>query len=225
MTRLAHRRARRAAWRSPPAPRNAARLHRRSAFGQLVEQRGGRRAWRRVALTAGDALHRHRSASDDLWNAGALPRWSERRRPRPATGSPTGTDESGEAAGTLIGHGLRPAGCQRLLRALRDAWWARSAAVWAATACWDELQRARPGTPGRSNLFYLGCYNSFDNTRLDRPLDVAAATAVVPEPATWALMIGGFGMAGAMLRRRRAHRAGRLTLPARPAPWASAHGR
>ncbi len=27
---------------------------------------------------------------------------------------------------------------------------------------------------------------------------------VVPEPASWALMIGGFGMAGAMLRRRRA---------------------
>ena len=26
----------------------------------------------------------------------------------------------------------------------------------------------------------------------------------VPEPATWALMISGFGMAGAMLRRRRA---------------------
>lgn len=29
------------------------------------------------------------------------------------------------------------------------------------------------------------------------------ATAAVPEPATWALMIGGFGVAGAALRRRR----------------------
>ncbi|MDP3370868.1 MAG: PEPxxWA-CTERM sorting domain-containing protein [Brevundimonas sp.] len=30
------------------------------------------------------------------------------------------------------------------------------------------------------------------------------SAGAVPEPATWALMIGGFGMAGAMLRRRRA---------------------
>ena len=31
-----------------------------------------------------------------------------------------------------------------------------------------------------------------------------AAAAAVPEPATWALMLGGFGLAGAGLRRRRA---------------------
>ena len=29
------------------------------------------------------------------------------------------------------------------------------------------------------------------------------AIAAVPEPTTWALMIGGFGLAGASLRRRR----------------------
>jgi len=35
-------------------------------------------------------------------------------------------------------------------------------------------------------------------------LDNVGLTAGVPEPATWALMISGFGMAGVALRRRRA---------------------
>jgi len=34
--------------------------------------------------------------------------------------------------------------------------------------------------------------------------DVRLPSGAVPEPATWAMMIGGFGMAGAMMRRRRA---------------------
>src|SRR5205085_10216715 len=39
-------------------------------------------------------------------------------------------------------------------------------------------------------------------TFLDDAL-INAGRAGVPEPATWALMIGGFGLAGAALRRRR----------------------
>ena len=40
---------------------------------------------------------------------------------------------------------------------------------------------------------------------LDGPgtITVGGGGAVVPEPATWAMMIGGFGLAGGALRRRR----------------------
>ncbi|MFS0737298.1 PEPxxWA-CTERM sorting domain-containing protein [Sphingomonas sp. 1P06PA] len=46
--------------------------------------------------------------------------------------------------------------------------------------------------PGGNGNDYAG------NFRFD------VTTAAVPEPASWALMIGGFGVAGASLRRRRA---------------------
>jgi hypothetical protein len=39
---------------------------------------------------------------------------------------------------------------------------------------------------------------AYDNVRLD-----ATSLAAVPEPANWAMMIGGFGIAGGMVRRRR----------------------
>jgi hypothetical protein len=42
----------------------------------------------------------------------------------------------------------------------------------------------------------------FDNFEFD-PVVTATVTASVPEPAGWALMIAGFGLAGAALRRRR----------------------
>lgn len=55
--------------------------------------------------------------------------------------------------------------------------------------------------PGDVFGFYV---NSTDNLGGAASIRVELRAEVVPEPATWALMIGGFGMAGATLRRRRA---------------------
>ena len=44
-----------------------------------------------------------------------------------------------------------------------------------------------------------GDQGNWDNVRLDGP----SGTGGVPEPASWALLIAGFGMVGASLRRRR----------------------
>ena len=54
---------------------------------------------------------------------------------------------------------------------------------------------------GDQLYFFVGNAGSysFDTTGLR----LAISTADVPEPATWAMMIGGFGLAGGSLRRRR----------------------
>jgi len=51
---------------------------------------------------------------------------------------------------------------------------------------------------GRVGLYDEWAATSFDNVH------VTGEVAGVPEPANWALMIAGFGLAGATLRRRRA---------------------
>ena len=57
-----------------------------------------------------------------------------------------------------------------------------------------------PTTTGTYNLSFEN--NGGDN--LGALLDnVSISTAAIPEPATWAMLIAGFGAAGAVLRRRR----------------------
>jgi len=51
-----------------------------------------------------------------------------------------------------------------------------------------------------------GAFASDGNTDFVLRLDYLVPETVVPEPATWALMIGGFGLAGLGLRRRSAAR-------------------
>jgi hypothetical protein len=49
-----------------------------------------------------------------------------------------------------------------------------------------------------------GAFKPDGNTDFVLRLDYLVPSSAVPEPATWAMMIAGFGLAGAALRRRRA---------------------
>lgn len=143
-----------------------------------------------LTLTSGQ-IFTVSSSLTDLWSAGALPRWSNANG---LTGPllATGSDESGQAAGILIGsnfgllnqHGITApfgslvgeiGGVYQFLGANFNG------SAWAS---------------GNLNLFYWDS-NSGDNTE-----SIAFDVAAVPEPTTWALMMLGFALMGAAMRRR-----------------------
>jgi hypothetical protein len=148
-----------------------------------------------ISLTSGE-LFQVSVDPNDLWSAGPLPRWSNADG---LTGNriATGTDESGETAGTLIGtdfgtwtqNGLTaPFGT--LVGEINGVFHVLGTNF--SGAAWDT---------GTLNLFYWDS-NNFDNAG-SISADVTAAAGVVPEPTSWGMMILGFGMAGAIFRRRR----------------------
>jgi hypothetical protein len=55
--------------------------------------------------------------------------------------------------------------------------------------------------PGLGNTYGVGVASG--DSVLDYQFDGVSGAASVPEPATWGLMLGGLGLAGALLRRRR----------------------
>lgn len=75
----------------------------------------------------------------------------------------------------------------------------------------DLASGTNPGTTHNFSFVAAGSsttlsFYEFSNSGASPIIDnvlVTGPTAAVPEPATWALMIGGFGFAGATLRRRR----------------------
>ncbi len=150
-----------------------------------------------LVLTTGQMFH-STVAATDLWSAGALPRWSN------ADGLivplfATGTDDSGQAAGTQIG-------------ALFPLW-----TQGGFTAPYNSLVGSIGGVlqvlgtnfngPAWGNgalTLYFWDSNFSDNTQfITADIGLNATGGGVPEPATWAMMIAGFGMVGATLRRRR----------------------
>ena len=62
----------------------------------------------------------------------------------------------------------------------------------------DQVYTVTFNTTGYKEFWFGNNNDAADGYRLD-----SVTVAGVPEPATWALMIGGFGLAGAALRRRR----------------------
>jgi len=55
-------------------------------------------------------------------------------------------------------------------------------------------------------------FGSFNDNKVRGVLTISGAPTYIPEPASWALMIGGFALAGAAVRRRASRGASRITL-------------
>ena len=143
-----------------------------------------------IALTAGQSFT-VTVAADDLWSAGALPRWSNANG---LTGTllATGTDESGQAAGTVIGtdFGLLDGFAYgELVGQIDGGAYFAVGTDFAGTA----------NATGTLKLFY------WDTFTADNSGSVAASVSVVPEPASVALMLAGLGIVGGLARRRAKH--------------------
>jgi hypothetical protein len=127
----------------------------------------------------------------DLWSAGALPRWSNANG---LTGNTfaTGTDESGEPAGTLIGadFGLHS---QAGLSAPFGSLVGEIGGVYQLLGA--SFNGPAWGT-GTLNLYYWDSNNGDNSGTID--VNVSA----VPEPQTWVMLIVGFGLVGVSARRR-----------------------
>lgn len=155
-----------------------------------------------VGFTVGDAFTVSVNPLD-LWNAGALPRWSNANGLTGAnllaTGGPdTNGDNPGVAAGTIIGPGAFGNHSQGGLNAPFGALvgeWGNSLGSYFLIG----TNYAGVATASTLNLYYFDS-NNFDNTgSIVADINVTA----VPEPETYAMMLAGLGLIGFSARRRK----------------------
>jgi hypothetical protein len=145
-----------------------------------------------VLLTTGD-IFTVDVDPNDLWNAGALPRWSN------ADGlivnlQATGTDDSGQPAGTPIGS-VFPLHTQAGLTAPYGALVGR---IGSGDFFLIGTHFSGPANATGELTFFYWDSNFGDNTEF-----VTATISGVPEPSTWAMMILGFAGVGFLAYRRR----------------------
>lgn len=143
------------------------------------------------SVAAGQTL-RVSSSTDDLWSLGALPRWSDGNG-LVADRFATASDDSGQPVGTRIGRnfGLYTVGGNSF---------AYGALVGEIGGVFKLL-----GANGLTTAWGTGTLNlyNWDSNRGDNSGAISFHVAVIPEPATWALFVAGFGLVGAGMRRRR----------------------
>ena len=150
-----------------------------------------------LVLTTGQMFH-STVAVTDLWNAGALPRWSN------ADGLianlyATGSDDSGWAVGQQIGQAF-PMWTQGGLTAPFNSLVGSIGGVFKVLG----TNFNGPAWGNGALTLYFWDQNSGDNTQfITADIGLNATEGGVPEPAIWAMMIAGFGIVGATLRRRR----------------------
>jgi len=144
---------------------------------------------------------RVRSSINDLWSAGALPRFSDGSGLTGNRNAAAG-DDSGVTPGTQIGSNFgswTQAGHSAPFGALVGRYADGTFQTFGAN-----FTGAATGT-GALDLFY------WDSNNADNAGEIAFNIAAgIPEPATWAMMIMGFGLVGSALRQAKGRTATRV---------------